>query len=90
MPANPAAVGLLREALAAHETAYGPDHPSVAFVLVALSDVADDPAKARRAIARATLIRLRSLGPKLALRSTRCARLFAGSRRTKPARRSRR
>lgn len=60
---DPAAADLLREALAVHETAYGPDHPSIAFVLVALSDVSDDPAEARRAIARATLIRLRSLGP---------------------------
>jgi tetratricopeptide (TPR) repeat protein len=57
------AVGLLREAVAAHESAYGPDHPSIAFVLAALSDATDDPAEARRAIARATLIRLRSLGP---------------------------
>ena len=32
---DPAAADLLREALAAHETAYGPDHPQIAFVLVA-------------------------------------------------------
>jgi tetratricopeptide (TPR) repeat protein len=35
----------------------------LAFVLVALSDATDDPTEARRAIARAALIRLRSLGP---------------------------
>ncbi len=60
---DPAAVGLLREAEAAHETAYGHDHPMLAFVLVALSDATDDPAEARRAIARAALIRLQFLGP---------------------------
>ncbi len=60
---DPAAVELLREAVAAHEAAYGRDHPMLAFVLVALSDTTDDVTEARRAIARAVLIRLRSLGP---------------------------
>jgi tetratricopeptide (TPR) repeat protein len=60
---DPGGIERLRDAAAAHEAVLGPDHPDLASVLVALSDAKADPDEARRAIARAVLIRLRALGP---------------------------
>jgi tetratricopeptide (TPR) repeat protein len=60
---DPRAEELIREAVARHEAAYGPSHPNLAFVLIALSDVTTDLRTKRLAAARAAYIRLRALGP---------------------------
>jgi tetratricopeptide (TPR) repeat protein len=60
---DPDAPRLIRDAVHEHERAFGPEHPNLAFVLLALAGVTDDRDEARRATARATLIRLRALGP---------------------------
>ena len=60
---DPDAPRLIREAVSEHERAFGPEHPRLAYVLMALAGVAEDRDEARRAVARATLICLRALGP---------------------------